>query len=644
MKHAIIGTAGHVDHGKTALVKALTGTDCDRLKEEKERGLTIELGYAYLDLGDGRGASVVDVPGHERFVKTMLAGTGVIDCVLFVIAADESVMPQTIEHFDIINLLGIEHGLIVLTKVDLVGQEWLALVKEEIAQLVKGTPLETAPIIHTSSVTGEGIEALKKQIVELLEKTQERNAQGMFRFPVDWTFNVSGIGAVVCGVVFSGKAKLGDKLEILPQQQEVRVRGIQVHGEDDDKMFAGQQVAVNLSGIEAAQIHRGDVLSAPGYLRPTYMLDAKLNLLDNSPLVLANRTRIRLHLACSEVLGRVVLLDREKLTPGEDALVQFRLEDRLTAEHGDRFVIRQYSPTRTIGGGVILDSYPQKHRRFRPEIISYLKVMEEGSPKERVEQILLKLRTQASTEEDLITAANIAPSEMKVALENLIAENKVFVFGREKHFMHIDWYNKTKEAIIDTLGQFHTEQPLKLGMSREELRTKLPYEIELDAYSQILRNLIAEGTVAASGEGERVRLTSHNIRLSKAHGAIKQKIEEIYLNTGFATPLPEDVLGKWAGEEAQTAQEAFDVLVETEGLIQVDEKVFLHPKTINQARELIVQHLRSHDKLTLSDCRNLLQTSRKYMLPILYYFDEIGVTLRIGDDRILREGIRKTEG
>ena len=451
---------------------------------------------------------------------------------------------------------------------------------------------------------------------------------------------MSGIGPVVCGIIFSGKARVGDRLEIVPQQKEVRVRGIQVHGEDVDEMFAGQQVAVNLSGIEISEIHQGDVLSATGYLRPTYMLDARLHLLDNSPIVLENRTRIRLHLACSEVFGRVVLLDKEKLTPGEEALVQFRLEEQLTAEHGDRYVIRQYSPMRTIGGGMILDSYPQKHKRFKPDIIAHLKVMEKGSPKERVEQLLLKLRTQASTEEDLIRASNIPPIEMKAALDSLVSEQRVFVFGRERHFIHIDWYNKVREAITDTLKQFHTEQPLKLGMSREELRTKLPDKIELDAYSQILQNLMAEGIVSAGGEGEQVRLTSHTIKLSEAHETIKQQIEAIYLSTGFSTPLPEDTFSKWS-KEARIAKETFDVLVETGVLIQADEKVFFHQKTIDKARELIIQHIRSHGKLTLSDCRNLLQTSRKYMLPLLYYFDEAGVTRRVGDDRVLRGDVQK---
>ena len=279
MKDVIIGTAGHVDHGKTSLVKALTGVDCDRLKEEKERGLTIDLGHAYLDLGDGRGVSIVDVPGHERFVKTMLAGAQAIDCVLFLIAADEGVMPQTVEHFDIINLLGIEHGLIVLTKVDLVDEEWLTLVKEDVAKFVKGTPLATAPVVHTSAVTGEGLDILKEHIERLFEEIEPKDAEGTFRFPIDWTFNVSGLGSVICGIIFSGKAKLGDRLELVPQQREVRVRGIQAHGRKSDEMSAGQLVAVNLSGIELSEISRGDALTIPGYLRPTYMLDARFHLL-----------------------------------------------------------------------------------------------------------------------------------------------------------------------------------------------------------------------------------------------------------------------------------------------------------------------------------------------------------------------------
>jgi len=638
MRHVNIGTAGHVDHGKTSLVKALTGIDCDRLKEEKERGMTIELGYAFLYLGDGTIANIIDVPGHERFVKTMIAGAGVIDCVIFVIAADDGVMPQTIEHLDIINLLGIKHGLIALNKIDLVEQDWLLLVEEEISKLVKGTILENAPIVKVSSITKAGIDELKQQIKTLVSDVGTRNEKGAFRFPVDWTFNVSGIGPTACGVVFSGKAKLGDKLEVAPQQKEVKVRGIQVHGEDVNEMSAGQQVAVSLSGIEPNELKRGDALSVPGYLQPTYMLDARLHLLNDADMILENRTRVRLHLACSEVLGRVVLLDKERLTPGEDALVQFRLEEQIVAEHGDRYVIRLYSPMRTIGGGMILDSNPQKHKQFRPEVLSFLNVMEDGSPKERTEQIIRRSRTQAMTEWDVVKVSNINTEDTRLAIENLISEGKLFVFGHE-NYIHINWYNNSKDAIIEVLKSFHKEQPFKIGMSREELRTQIPYELEISAYNQILQNLISQDVVSADNEGKTVRLADHTIRLSEAQESIKQQIEEIFLNTGTSTPLPEEVLAKWANKDARIARESFDVLVETGVLIKTDEKVFFHKQTIDKAKELIIQHIRSHGKLTLNDCRELFNVTRKYMLPLLYHFDKTGVTLRIGDDRVLKGGI-----
>jgi len=632
MKHSIIGTAGHVDHGKTALVKALTGTDCDRLKEEKERGLTIELGYASLDLGDGKSVSIVDVPGHERFVKTMLAGAAVIDCVLFVIAADEGVMPQTIEHFDIINILQVKDGLIVLTKVDLVDEEWLELVNEDIAELVEGTVLENAPVVPVSSITGEGIPELKAHIANIVEKLEPKSQEGIFRFPVDWTFNVSGIGTVVCGAAFSGRGKVGDILEITPQQKEVRIRGIQLHGEDVEEAVAGQQVAINISGIDRGEIKRGDVLSLPDYLRPTYMLDARLHLLENSPVVLKNRDRINLYLACSEVIGRVVILNKERLTPGEDALIQFRLEEQLVAEHGDRFVIRRYSPPHTIGGGIILNPFPAKHKRFRQDIIEHLNIMNEGTPEERVEATLLKSGTHPNTAEDLVRRLNITPSGVKSTLEQLVSARCVFAF--DDQFVHIDWYNKSKDSLLEILGKYHAQQPLKFGISREELRTKLPEKTELPLYSEILQTLIDEGRVV--GEGEKVRLPGHSIKISEEHENIKRQIEELFLKAGLATPLPEDALSRWQGRKAQIAREAFDVLVETNTLVQADEKVLFHKDVIDKAKNLVVQHIREHAKLTLDDCRNLLGTSRKYMLPLLYYFDNAGVTLRVGNDRILR--------
>jgi selenocysteine-specific elongation factor len=336
----------------------------------------------------------------------------------------------------------------------------------------------------------------------------------------------------------------------------------------------------------------------------------------------------------------MILLDKEMLYPGEDALVQFRLEERIAVEHGDSYVIRLYSPMRTIGGGMILDANPPKHKQFRPEVIDYLNIMENGSPKERIEQILLKIRCQAITEWDIVKASNIASDEVKSAIEDLISDGKIIVFGKESNFMHIDWYNKAKLSIVEALRLFHSEQPLKTGMSREELRTSIPYEVEISTYNHIIQDLISEGVINTDKDGKTVRIADHNIKLSETHERIRQQIEEVYLNAGTATPLPEDVLSKWSNKEARIAQEAFDVLVEIGVLIRADEKVFFHKQTIDKVKESVIQHIRSHGKLTLNECKELLGVSRKYMLPLLYHFDKTGVTLRIGDDRVLKGNTR----
>ena len=325
-------------------------------------------------------------------------------------------------------------------------------------------------------------------------------------------------------------------------------------------------------------------------------------------------------------------MDKERLAPGENALIQFRLEEKLVAEYGDRFVIRRYSPSHTIGGGIILDAYPAKHKRFRQDIIGHLHATEEGTPEERIETTLLSAKTQPNTEEDLVRTLNINPTQLKSALDGLISAGRVFAFGDQ--FISTEWYEKSKNFVLETLGNFHTQQPLKLDISREELRTKLPEKIELPLYGEVLQALINEGKVI--GEGEKIRLSSHSIKISEEHESAKQGIENLFLKAGLATPLPEDVLSRWQGSNAQIAKEAFDVLVETNTLIQVDEKVLFHRDSIDKAKNLIIQHIRKHGKLTLNDCRNLLGTSRKYMLPLLYYFDNAGVTMRIGDDRILR--------
>ena len=379
MKRIIIGTAGHIDHGKTTLVKALTGCDTDRLKEEKKRGISIELGFAPFTLPNGQKAAIVDMPGHERFIRHMLAGAFGIDFVLLTIAADEGIMPQTREHMDIIELLGVDKGIVVITKKDMVDEEWLMLVEDEIEEYLKESILAKAPIIAVSAITGEGIEELKEQIQTLSVLVQEKSSSGYARLPIDRVFSISGFGTVITGTLWSGKIKVGEILELMPSQKQVKIRTIQVHNEKTDTAFAGQRVAVNLQGIELNEIKRGYLLTTPGAFIPSYRIDARLRLLPASNRIIRNWNRIRFHLGTDEVLGRVVLLDRDELNPGEEAFVQIILEKQIVAQKGDAFVIRYYSPVTTIGGGTVIESNAAKQKRFKEEVLEELAIKEEGS-------------------------------------------------------------------------------------------------------------------------------------------------------------------------------------------------------------------------------------------------------------------------
>ncbi|MDD4170142.1 MAG: selenocysteine-specific translation elongation factor, partial [Desulfotomaculaceae bacterium] len=413
MKHLIIGTAGHVDHGKTALVKAMTGVDTDRLKEEKERGISIELGFTSLELPSGRKAGIVDVPGHERFIKHMLAGAGGFDLVLLVIAADEGVMPQTREHLDIIQLLQVKKGVVVLTKADLVDEEWLELVTEEVREFLQDTVLEKAPLVTVSAVTGQGIAALLELLDHVAEETESKTAAGTPRLPVDRVFSVTGFGTVVTGTLVAGQLRVGDMVKVQPAGLTARVRSLQVHGKKVEVAGAGQRVAANLAGLEVEQVSRGSVVAGTDSLVPSHRLDVHLLLLDSADRPLKNRERVRFHIGSGETLGRVVLLDREELAPGATAYAQVELEEMVAAVKGDRFVIRSYSPLWTIGGGTVIDAAPgRKHKRFRSEVLGALATRERGTPEEILEHYL---RDNATLPEiaDVAAGTGLQVSEVK---------------------------------------------------------------------------------------------------------------------------------------------------------------------------------------------------------------------------------------
>jgi len=633
MKHVIVGTAGHIDHGKTALVKALTGIDTDRLKEEKERGISIELGFAFLRLEEGITLGVVDVPGHERFVKTMLAGVGGIDLVILVIAADEGVMPQTREHLHICQLLGIRRGLVALTKKDLVEPEWLDLVQEEIRTFLTGTYLDEAPILPVSSLTGEGLRELRNALASLAAEIQPRRGDGIVRLPIDRVFTIRGFGTIVTGTLWTGSLAIGDEVTILPKDLPSRVRRLQVHNESVEKALAGQRTAVNLPGLETDQIERGDLLCLAGTLRVSTSLEATLALLPDAPKPLANRARVRFHLGTAEILARAILLDREKLNPGEEAYVHLRLEQPTAAMPHDRYVLRSYSPATTVGGGVILDPYPSLKRRRRPEVVAHLKILERGSSRDRLLQIL-KSNTSPLSPLSLQSLASLDPEALQGELRELLTAGKIIQLpGRDgEAYLHREIYEDLCGTILSLLRQFHAQNPLREGISKEELRSRLARGVAPALFAQLLNDLTVAKEVAQ--DRDRVRLTAHRPQLSAAEAALTERLETLYRTAGLQPPTV-DAAFKEAGADRRAAQAVFFRLVEQGTLIKITDDLYVHRDAYEQAKARLLEYLAQHSSISVPTFKDLLGITRKHAIPYLEHFDQIKLTRRAGDDRVL---------
>ena len=634
MKHIIVGTAGHIDHGKTSLVKALTGIDTDRLKEEKERGISIELGFAFLHLGEGITLGIVDVPGHERFVKTMLAGVGGIDLVILVIAADEGVMPQTREHLHICQLLGIQRGLIALTKKDLVDEEWLGLITEEIRTFLQGTFLYGAPILPVSTVSADGLSELRQALAALATETRPKRVDGIVRLPIDRVFTMRGFGTVVTGTLWAGSLSVGEEVRILPKDLPSRVRRLQVHNESVERVSAGQRTAVNLPGIETHQIERGDLLCLPDTLRPTMALEATLSLLSDAPKTLANRTRVRFHLGTAEILARVVLLDKEELNPGEEAYVHLRLETPTAALSQDRYVLRSYSPAFTIGGGVILDPCPPLKRRRRPEVITHLKVLEQGAPSDRLLQLLKSASASPLSFSILLSLSDLDPEPLRRELEALLQAGKIICLkGREgEAYLHREVYEDLRGAILGQLKEFHAQHPLREGISKEELKSRMATKISPTLFAQLLLDLTEAGQV--SQDRDRVRLAEHRPYLSPVEAILKERLETLYRNAGLQPPTLEAAL-KEAGEERKVTQGVFFRLVEEGILIKIQDDLYLHQEFYEKVKNLLLEYLNKHVSLSVPTFKDLLGITRKHAIPYLEHFDQVKLTRREGDERVL---------
>jgi selenocysteine-specific elongation factor len=630
-RHVVVGTAGHIDHGKTSLVRALTGIDTDRLPEEKARGITIDLGFAFLDEPGGLTIEIVDVPGHERFVKNMLAGVGGIDVAMLVVAADEGVMPQTREHFAICSLLHIKAGVIALTKADLVDPDWLELVREDVAALVDGTFLDGAPIVAVSAKTGQGLDGLRAALRTTAERVPARAADQLPRLPIDRVFTVKGFGTVVTGTLMSGRLATDERVEIYPKGLQAKLRGLQTHGRSVSAAFAGQRTAINLQGLERAAIERGDVVGMPGTLVHSVLVDGTVELLADAPRPVKSRDRVRFHHGTSEIMARVLLLDRTELAPGERALGRFRLEQPLVAMPGDRFVIRSYSPIVTIGGGTLLDVAPPRFKRKAPALVAHLTLLEQGQPDEVVEEHVRHAGLTGARLSGLQGRVPVSPPRLREAISTLEREGKLVPIDRD-WYVHRESFARLRVLVIAALTEFHRQQPLRPGMSREELRSRAGAADER-VFAQLLTSLEAEGMVKA--ERDKVRLAAHEVRLSPEQQRVVDRIEQDYLRAEAAPPSPEDALAH-AGVRGDDEHELFQVLLEGKKLVRVKDSLYFHAQSLETIQAKLIELLRDRKEIGPADIKDLLGISRKYAIPLLEYFDGRRVTVRVGEKRVLR--------
>jgi selenocysteine-specific elongation factor len=629
----IIGTAGHIDHGKTALVRALTGIDADRLPEEKRRGITIDIGFADLDLGDVR-VGFVDVPGHERFVKNMLAGAHGIDLVALVIAADESVMPQTREHFDICRLLDVRKGLVVLTKKDLVDEDLLQLVRAETEELVAGSFLERAPVIAVSSRTGEGIEELKNTLREIGLEVAARSEEFVTRLPIDRAFTMRGFGAVVTGTLIAGEIAEGDELELLPSATRVRVRGVQVHGAQVEQAHAGQRTAINLGGVEAAAIERGMVLAPPSRLRPTQAIDVRVQLLVSAPRPLRSRQRVRVHIGAAEVLARVRVLEPGgEIKPGQIGFAQLRTETPIVGVLGDRFILRSYSPQLTIGGGLILDAFPPKHlSRDMAAARARLNNLSNDDRPRQLTVFVTAADRHGLRRGDLAARTGWRDEAIDVATKQALADNAIVdaegvLSGRER-------FDELKRLVLDEVAKHHQREPLLRGLAKEILRERFFAHAPAELFRGVLASLEKEGGLVA--EKEIVRLRKHTRELSNEDLGLRDRLEKIYRDAGLAAPSLSEALAN-SGASAEQGRKILQLLIDSGMLVKVHGEMFFHRAALDDlTRRLRAHGAKQTDRaIDVAAFKELAGISRKYAIPLLEYFDRQRVTRREGDRRIV---------
>ena len=634
MKNIIVGTAGHVDHGKTCLIKALTGMDTDRLKEEKKRGITIENGFADMICGDYN-ISIIDVPGHEKFIKNMLAGIGGIDLVLLVVGLDEGVMPQTVEHFNILKMLNIRKGIIVFTKRDLVDdEEWIELVKEDAKSLVEGTFMEDAPSIEVSAYDNFNIEELKQLIVENIDDSiLKSDAKELFRLPVDRVFTIDGFGTVITGTLMEGTIRQGDDITVYPDGKVTKVRNLQVHNETVDTAFAGQRTAINLAGLKKEDIQRGSVLAAKDSLEPTMMVDVRMELFDDIDRSVVNNSRVHFYCGSSHALGEVVLMDRDTAEKGEVCYVQIRLEEAVAVKKDDRFIIRFYSPLITIGGGKVLEVSPSKHKRFDENVIKAMELKDKGDIKDIAELVIKEKSRYLFTKGYFAAKLRLGIRELEKILESLETENRINIVRRD-YVVHSDYIKEICEFSCNVLKDYHDKNSLSEGINKEEFKSKISQKFRIfdsKMADEIISLAERQGSIKINAKS--VSLAGFSVSYSPAMEAMKERIIKIYKDSRYEMPTVDEVLQ--TEKDQINARHIIDALINCGELVRLNYQYCIDKEAFDNALDKLKDKIHQNGRITLAEFRDIIGTSRKYAMEILDYLDSKKITQKVDDARIL---------
>lgn len=626
MKNVILGTAGHIDHGKTTLIKALTGRETDNLKEEKQRGISINLGFTYFDLPSKKRVGIVDVPGHEKFIKNMLAGACGIDIVLLVIAADEGVMPQTIEHLDILNYLDVKKGIIVLTKCDLVDEEFIELVKDDVREKTKGLFIEGAPIVEVDSVSRRGLDELVQKIDEISEDIEEKKTDAPSRMSIDRVFSLKGFGTIVTGTLIEGKISVDDEMTIYPSEKKVKVRNLQVHGCDVKTAYAGQRTAINLSNIKVSEIQRGDVIAQTGSVEESMMIDVNISLVEHCKKSLKHWDRIRVFHGTKQILCRIVPLNEDEIQYGESGYAQLRLEEKIVAKKGDRFIIRSYSPMDTIGGGVIIDTAPKKHKIYDESVIEALKIKEKGELKDILEEYLKLNLSNYITLKELVSYTGEKEEYVKEGLNALIDENKVFCVN--KYYLHISHYQKLKEKVIEILTKYHKQYRLRNGILKEELRSKVDNSLKVKDMDVILNKMAEEKDIKV--QDNLVSNYDFEVKFNQKQLSIKKEIEDKSRKNGLNSLMTKDNICN----KNKFYEEVLEALT-GETIQKLDDAYYIDKKVYENVKKDLLEYLNKNKEITVAQFRDITKSNRKISIVMLEHFDRNRITKRVEDKRIL---------